>query len=124
MTAIRTKHRINPKSLANLKQEKGFTGNPGGRPKTSALREFLLEWLAAKGKGDKKNQLLIVERMAKIKPDVIWHYAYGKPVETVEISGPDGGAIEVESANVNELRAELKRMGALDAAGHLVTQRN
>jgi hypothetical protein len=29
----RSKHRINPKSLANLKHEKGFTGNPGGLPK-------------------------------------------------------------------------------------------
>ena len=26
---------------------------------------------------------------------LVWHYAYGKPKERMEISGPDGGPIEV-----------------------------
>ena len=97
--------------IENLKPCKpGETHNPGGRPKSKEFRQFLLDWLAEKKNG-RTNQLALVERLAKTKPEYIFFYAHGKPVETVEISGRDGKPIEVEHATAEDLRAELARRG-------------
>jgi hypothetical protein len=119
-----TKHRINPRSLKNLKHEKGYTGNPGGRPKTSDLRQFLLEWLAAKANGNKTRQLQLIEQIAKKKPEIILYYAYGKPIETLEVTGKDGQAIQVEHMSKQDLRAQMIQAGEMTPEGRLIPQRN
>lgn len=61
----------------------GQSGNPGGRPKTAAFAEEVREFLKEKiGKDEKPRVREILERLAKTKPEVLLHYAHGKPVET------------------------------------------
>ena len=95
----RSKHRINPKSLANLKvPPKGTTPNPGGRPKTAAFAEEVREFLKEKiGKEEKPRVREILERLAKTKPEVLLHYAHGKPVET-QVSVNESDADKVADA--------------------------
>jgi hypothetical protein len=83
---LRTKHRVSAKSLANLKQEKGFTGNPGGRPKTATFRLAALEWLAA----DPKRRIRILEKLAKTKPEFFVQLVDGKLTDTVTLQNADG----------------------------------
>lgn len=64
----------------------------------------------------------LVEELAKSKPEIIFYYAHGKPVETVEISGRDGEAIKVETATAEDLRRDLIASGALDAAGNFIAR--
>jgi Family of unknown function (DUF5681) len=113
--------RISPKSLKNLAKgnrfQKGQTGNAGGRPKTKAIRQFLLDWLAVKEQG-KTRQEKLVEHMAKHKPEIILYFAYGKPTEELEISARSSDVIEFKSAA--ELIRDLQASGSLDAAGHLI----
>jgi hypothetical protein len=111
----------NPNSLANLKNgvrfKAGEVANPGGRPKTSEFRQYLLDFLGAKSGAEK---LKLVKHMAKCRPEILLYYCYGKPVESIELSGKEGGAIEFKSAA--QLRAEMILAGEMDASGHLVTR--
>ena len=62
---------------------KGVCGNPKGRPKTRNIGEYFREWL-----DQGKNREQITRRLMKLKPDVILHYAHGKPVETqIQLTG-------------------------------------
>jgi len=67
----------------------GKTGNAGGRPKTSDLRAFLLNWMELKHSGV-KNKTRLVEQILKVSPAVILHYTHGKPSETVSLQNADG----------------------------------
>lgn len=49
---------------------------------------------------------------------------FGKAVNQVEISGRDGGAIQVEQASADDLRKELLGIGAIDVAGRIVAAKN
>lgn len=81
----------------------GQSGNPGGRPKAifkfgEYLRDYLksdnpqAEQINTKmGYKAVKTQLdEIVLRLKKDNPLALLHYAYGKPIESVELSGPEG----------------------------------
>ena len=61
--------------------KKGVSGNPGGRPKTfhfvKAVKEFLAE-----GQEDRTRLRGILEKLEQEKPEILLHYAFGKPVET------------------------------------------
>lgn len=48
-----------------------------GRPPTKNIGEYYRYWLA-QGKNIEK----ITARLVRLKPDVILHYAHGKPLET------------------------------------------
>ena len=92
--------------------------NAGGKPKTKEIRQFLIDFLAAKVHG-KTQQQLIVERMAKTKPEMIFYYAYGKPTETVEISGRLQ-LQPVESMSVEQLIADAVARGEMTPDGKLI----
>lgn len=87
--------------------EKGKSGNPGGLSKTH--REFIdnmrsnvpqaIEALVA-GLKD--------ARQAKGCAEVILAYAYGKPKQITEISGPDGGPINLGAGISGLLVAAMK----------------
>lgn len=47
-------------------------------------------------------------------------HGFGKCVNTVEISGKDGGKIEIEHCSADDLRSELLKIGAIDVGGRLV----
>jgi hypothetical protein len=69
-----------------------------------ALRIFLHE--RSKKYPDMTKLGELVERLFKEDPKTFLAYAFGKPVETHEISGPDGGPIQkqVITIDINELR--------------------
>lgn len=92
--------------------QKGQSGNPKGRPRRSEsfgqwLRE---EWLQAilkhkievPGRSPRyvRQRRLdwLLDRLAEQKADAILHYAYGKPVEMIELTGAEGQPIEFKIA--------------------------
>jgi len=89
---------------------KGQSGNPGGRPKAifkfgEYLRQFFnsnhpqaAEINSKLGYKAVKTQLdVIVQRLAKDDPKVLLAYGFGKPVESLEISGKDGQPLKLYS---------------------------
>lgn len=93
----------------------GQSGNPGGRP--AGLGEFRAlcrenaEWAMeqlkkAIQKAAAKGQVLGVAAGVKL----LWESAYGKPAQTVRVSGEDGGPVKAEVAH------ELKRPSAQQLA--------
>lgn len=83
----------NPNSQRNLKPRvKGCEGLPNaGRPATRELGKFIREFLASPANnGDRSNLEEIVHRLKKEEPKVLLYYAFGKPVETVEMTGANG----------------------------------
>ena len=106
-----------PVQPANRKRQGGATkfkpgqsGNPKGRPKAmfkfgEYLRTFLdsahpqaAEINAKLGVNAVKSQLdVIVQRLAKDDPKILLQYAYGKPVESHEITGADGAPLKLYS---------------------------
>jgi hypothetical protein len=64
----------------------GQSGNPSGRPKgSSEFRKVVEAYLESKL--DPKTTRLqdCLERLRHDKPEVLLHYAYGKPVELVDV---------------------------------------
>lgn len=83
----------NPNSRGNLRpQAKGSPGLPNaGRPSTKHLGEYIRSFLASPANnGDKTNLDVIVKRLMDDEPKVLLYYGFGKPVETVEMTGANG----------------------------------
>lgn len=83
----------------------GQSGNPKGgqrRPKELAqFGQWLRGWLAKQityKRDDKSVKTTRVEwlvgKIAEQKPDVLLHYAYGKPVEMMQVAAAEGAPIE------------------------------
>lgn len=76
--------------------KKGQSGNPGGRPKDGELKEL------ARAHTKEAIQTLVSVMKGKKSPAAskvaaaiaLLDRGYGKPVQAVEASGPDGGPIE------------------------------
>ena len=65
---------------------KGKSGNPGGRPKTSEFAEQVRNYLRERdGKSTRLEKIL--HDLAANDPKTLLYYAYGKPVEMVELTG-------------------------------------
>jgi hypothetical protein len=93
----------NSGKTANLRPfKKGRSGNPGGRPKTAKLAELIREYLE-ESSGGKTRLLKILEMLAKRKPEVLLHYAYGKPIDVVHF--PEAH----EDVETEELAIEIAR---------------
>jgi hypothetical protein len=86
--------------------KKGQCANPGGRPKTAAFAEEVREFLKEKiGKDEKPRVRAILERLAKTKPEVLLHYAHGKPVET---------QVNVNESDADKVADALARKWAME----------
>lgn len=78
----------------NPNWRKGVSGNPAGRKPSAIdlgaiLREFLAEPDANRRDGANKLRT-VIERLAGQDPKTLLAYSYGKPLETVQLQGPDG----------------------------------
>jgi len=131
------KRPVNPKSLANLKPyPKGISGNPGGKrhklPLTDRyadrieekLPERFRKWLIAKAPplaevlipGSKYGDMVVIAQIlqaAKGKTEAakeIREAIEGKALVRLRHEGPDGGPIQVESANAEELKKRIAEM--------------
>jgi hypothetical protein len=75
----------------------GQSGNPGGRPKGLVkLRELLIEKYETRCV-DGLNELL-VDDDPRVRLETIKHiqsYLYGKPTQSVEMSGPEGAPVSI-----------------------------
>lgn len=87
--------------------QKGVSGNPKGRPRTGeAIAELTREFLEDKDPVTGRiRKLEILDRAYKICKDgedkdfkgaaeFLYNRAYGKPIDPIELTGKDGGAIE------------------------------
>jgi hypothetical protein len=86
----------------------GKSGNPlgaqlGRRKEAFAFGHYLRDWLAEEGliKGPEGEPLrkeirlkTLVENLATSRPEVLLHYAYGKPVEVHEVAAAEGTELE------------------------------
>jgi len=86
----------------------GQSGNPlggklGRKKEAFAFGSYLRDWLAEEGliKGPEGEPLrkevrlkTLVENLAENKPEVLLHYAYGKPVEVHEVAAAEGTELE------------------------------
>lgn len=82
--------------------QKGQSGNPGGRPSPARQQlDALLDEAFPLAKRKKVLKLLVEDAMSdeydrrKEARPLLLAYAYGKPVERQEISGPGGNAIQL-----------------------------
>lgn len=82
----------------------GQSGNPGGRPKTAEIRDLVLQEF----KKDPKSNIQMLKRE---RIDLFFAYGFGKPVDRLELSGPDGGKIEVHQTSAEDSVRALAAMG-------------
>jgi hypothetical protein len=78
--------RFSPNLAKGVRIPKGVSGNPGGRPKTKLLREHVLEMF-------NENPHRCVKRLYNERIDLFMAYAFGKPTDTLEVSGPNGSQL-------------------------------
>ena len=107
--------------IGNLKPWKpGQSGNPGGRPRKRLMDEALEDLLArndSEAARDVAAALLKQARRGDIRAiQLIAERTQGKPMRAIEISGPEGGALEIDhmtdeqlNQRINELMAKLNR---------------
>lgn len=77
---------------------KGVSGNPGGRKRGIDFPALVRSWLED---GDKGRLLEAFENLLENDPKVLFHYAYGKPMENA------GQAIEILTLEERKRRVAL-----------------
>ena len=107
---MKTNSTQNSGRTANLRPfKKGQSGNPGGRPKTAKFAEAVREYLDEKT-GGKTRLRQILEWLHKHKPEVLLHYAYGKPTDTVEMQVEKNTVAGLPEEYLEALREHAQRL--------------
>jgi hypothetical protein len=106
---------------------KGTSGNPTGRPKGMAA---LSQRIRRETKEGKVIVDVLLDRMLHGRGDrsrieaaaLLLAYAYGKPTQPLEHSGPDGGPIELSDADLErKFTQDLARIAALAGAAGVLS---
>ena len=89
-----------PRSSTSFKP--GQSGNPGGRKSKRTELETLLDKRFTLARRQQVIDRLIDDAVAGEMESIklLLAYAYGKPVERKEISGPDGASIDISVTEV------------------------
>ncbi len=94
----------------------GQSGNPRGRPKKRLIDQALEELLEsndAEAARDVAAALLKRARKGDLRAiQLIAERTQGKPMRAVEISGPDGGALELDLMTDEELDQRINELSA------------
>ena len=100
---------------ANLKPWKpGQSGNPRGRPRKQLIDEALEDLLASNGSEAAQDVAVALLKRAR-KGDIraiqlIAERTQGKPRRAIEISGPDGGAVEIDRMTDEQLDQRINKL--------------
>jgi hypothetical protein len=80
----------NPNSLRNLKRG-GSPGRPKGVPNkvTAEARDLAQQLLGEKTYTERFKARLLAGELPPALEAMIWHYAYGKPIERLEVDAPE-----------------------------------
>ena len=80
----------NPNSLRNLKRG-GSPGRPKGVPNkvTVEARDLAQKLLTEPTYCEKFKARLLAGELAPALEAMVWHYAYGKPIERIEVDAPE-----------------------------------
>lgn len=72
-------------------------GRPKGTPNkvTIEVRELARAMVENETYRSRLGRRLRSGKLAPAVETMLWHYAYGKPKETHEVTGPDGGPVEL-----------------------------
>lgn len=96
----------------------GVSGNPSGRPRTAKFSEAARQLLAEidARTGETNAECLVRHCFKKAMHGSARHlelllaYVEGRPKQGVELSGPDGGAMQFENMSGAEIDARLKAL--------------
>ena len=99
------------KRLKNLKPFKKGHKGIGGRPKgVVTIGQYYRDWLDAE-----QNLVAVTERLLKLSPAVILHYAYGKPLETTATVDATGN-LDTLIDRLTQLKRERMKQGDTNPA--------
>ena len=115
MMSLRTVEKTVAGRIENLKPWKpGQSGNPGGRPKRKLIDEALEELLL---RNDSELALAIAKKLlARAKTgevkaiQLVAERVQGKPKRQLELSGPDGGPLDIHNMTDEELDQRIAEL--------------
>jgi hypothetical protein len=88
----------------------GVSGNPKGRPKRANDFSEVIRGFLEQPTTDGRTRLEeLIERLWKEDPRTLLAYGFGKPVETHELSGPDGEPL-IDAAVLSLAREVAKKL--------------
>ncbi len=95
----------------------GQSGNPAGRPKKLALDHALTALLESEGKDGKSRAEELAEALLKHAKkgnariaQLIAERTQGRPRQTIEVSGPEGRALEIQNMTDEQLDQRIKEL--------------